>query len=215
MPSRSELTLHNSILAANRDEFLSRPTTSAAFHRFTPDSISPTLDPAHPVLSGLDLEGGGTWLGVALPDAFSSATGERLRFATLTNFTEPIKPDKRPSRGSLVKDFLDGGEGMQEYLQRVEQTKLDYAGFNLLLGSLTAEGEWEMGYVSNRQDEKARLVPSPKQGEARGVSNATLRVIEGEEAWPKIQQGCAAVEKVVQSTSEEQELVNGLWDVLR
>lgn len=214
--SRSAPTFR--ILAANRDEFLSRPTTSAAFHAFESTDLSQTPDAAHPVLSGLDLEGGGTWLGVSLPDAFpSSGTGERLRFATLTNFTETIAVGKRPSRGALVKDWLYGRveEGMSGYLDRVEQRKEEYAGFNLLLGSVGRDGKWEMGYVSNRGEEKARKVEMPRQGSATGLSNATLGEVQGGQRWPKVQQGCQAVEKAIKVAEEETQLVAKLWDVLR
>lgn len=43
-----------SILCSNRDEYLSRPTQPAAFHSFG----------GQPVLSGIDVRAGGTWLGL-------------------------------------------------------------------------------------------------------------------------------------------------------
>lgn len=45
-----------SILGANRDEFLGRPTEPAHFHTFG--------RPGGDVLSGLDVRAGGTWLGI-------------------------------------------------------------------------------------------------------------------------------------------------------
>ena len=51
-----------SILCANRDEFLSRPTAEAHFHNFGDKSESDVLKGN--VLSGRDLQAGGTWVGM-------------------------------------------------------------------------------------------------------------------------------------------------------
>lgn len=199
-----------SVLAANRDEFLARPTTPAAFHDFTPPSHNDTVtEPTATkrVLSGLDLEGGGTWLGV------STAQGCRLKFATLTNYAETLDTTPRPSRGNLVKDFLDNSNGqLAEYLSTLEATKAEYAGFNLLLGVVDDQAQWRMGYVSNRNGEEAREIAMPELGSACSVSNSTLTG----EPWPKCQQGIEAVSKVVNSSHDDQhELTEGLWGALR
>jgi uncharacterized protein with NRDE domain len=57
------------VLCSNRDEYLSRPTEPACFHSFGEE----------PVLSGIDVQAGGTWLGL-------SRSG---KLAVLTNITEP------------------------------------------------------------------------------------------------------------------------------
>ncbi|PWN21636.1 hypothetical protein BCV69DRAFT_312129 [Microstroma glucosiphilum] len=167
---------HHLILASNRDEYLQRPTSSAAFHSFPSPStfvsssapagtsaISPQLSSTpsatHPILSGIDadLSGGGTWLGVHVLSG---------RWAALTNFTEPAPPALPPkgkphvlsyrSRGGLVRDWLtaDGGtEDMQKYLDRLEQERDEYAGFNLLIGQLptiTGEKRAQLAYATNR-----------------------------------------------------------------
>lgn len=56
------------IVAANRDEFLDRPTEPARFWKDHPD-----------LLAGRDGVGGGTWMGIT----------RRGRFAALTNFRNP------------------------------------------------------------------------------------------------------------------------------
>ncbi|GAA5842014.1 hypothetical protein JCM11251_001989 [Rhodosporidiobolus azoricus] len=146
------------IVCSNRDEFLARPTSSAAWHDWSTSSPSDGPTEKNRVLSGLDLTAGGTWFGVSLrPSAVEGAnpvTGRpALRFATLTNFTETIPPGKRPSRGKLTRDFLDLGlkqplasadspsfaqetTPLEEYLGAVDKVKHEYAGFNLLVGEI-------------------------------------------------------------------------------
>jgi len=148
-PSRSPGSSLHSIIASNRDEFLARPTTPAAWHHWDPTRLAQQPSPDHPVLSGLDLSAGGTWLGLSLRPASASTTttDDTIRFATLTNFTESIPPASRPSRGNLTRDFLDldgassssgspRGASLDSYLEQVEATKAAYAGFNLLVGEL-------------------------------------------------------------------------------
>jgi uncharacterized protein with NRDE domain len=116
------------ILAANRDEFYSRPTASAAFWEDAPE-----------ILAGRDLVAGGTWLGV-------TRTG---RFAAVTNYREPLMPRGEKSRGNLVSEFLYGRETPVEYLQALEKHDFEYSGFNLLVGDFTGK-QSEIAYSSNR-----------------------------------------------------------------
>jgi uncharacterized protein with NRDE domain len=222
-PSSRQLTVHGtSILSANRDEFLGRPTTSSTWHSFpsTAPTPQPTATSAARILSGIDLEGGGTWLGVSLPSEKGRPSNwspdVQLRFSTLTNYTEVIPPAQRPSRGDLVKDFLvEGGcGGLEEYLGEVEAQKEYFAGFNLLVGELVG-GLFTMGYVSNREErgEEARVV---KGDIVVGLSNDVLR--EGEQVtWPKVISGCKAFETVAKEkgSGPEDELVDALLTVLR
>lgn len=147
------------MVASNRDEFLARPTTEASWHDWTaPTSANAASSAEKRVLSGLDLTAGGTWFGVSLPppgeNGKDSTRRPGLRFATLTNFTESIPPAARPSRGKLVRDFLDldlkppletsaadhaaAQDALEEYLVAVEAVKQDYAGFNLLVGEISS-----------------------------------------------------------------------------
>ncbi|MFA7280013.1 MAG: NRDE family protein [Sterolibacterium sp.] len=114
------------VVAANRDEFFSRPTTAAQFWDDAPD-----------ILAGRDLSAGGTWLGIT----------RQGRFAALTNVREPgnALPDA-PTRGKLVSDFLSGTSSARNYLEDLSRTANSYNGFNLLCGSLD-EGLW---HFSNR-----------------------------------------------------------------
>jgi uncharacterized protein with NRDE domain len=128
------------VVAANRDEFFSRPTAAAQFWDDAPD-----------ILAGRDLSAGGTWLGIT----------RQGRFAALTNVREPGKalPDA-PSRGKLVSDFLSGTNSAQNYLEDLSVTANPYNGFNLLCGSLD-EGLW---HFSNRS-----LNSAPVRSLAAGI----------------------------------------------
>jgi uncharacterized protein with NRDE domain len=102
------------VVAANRDEYFSRPTAAAAFW---PDQRE--------ILAGRDLDAGGTWLGLTRNGSF----------AALTNYRDPDghRADRR-SRGQLVREFLaDTGEP-EAYLQRIAATGGEFNGYNLLVG---------------------------------------------------------------------------------
>jgi uncharacterized protein with NRDE domain len=93
------------IVAANRDEFLHRPTEPL---HVWPDEPQ--------IIAGRDLQAGGTWLGVS--------TGGR--FAALTNHRDMRGPPRTgPSRGALVTVTLRGA---------VPPDTTAYPGFNLIHG---------------------------------------------------------------------------------
>jgi uncharacterized protein with NRDE domain len=108
--------LYRLILAANRDEFFSRPAAPAAFR-----------DDAPQILAGRDLKGGGSWLGM-------TRSG---RIAAITNFRDPRSERKdAPSRGGLVSGFLAGSMAVDEYLTFLKREGSRYNGFNLIFGDL-------------------------------------------------------------------------------
>lgn len=117
------------ILAANRDEFYSRPTAVAGYWKDAPE-----------VLAGRDLAAGGTWLGMA----------KNGRFAAVTNYRDPLALAGTKSRGDLTKYFLTGRDAAEDYLRRIEIEKNDFSGFNLLVGNFGAGDESELFYFSNR-----------------------------------------------------------------
>jgi uncharacterized protein with NRDE domain len=132
------------VVAANRDEFFSRPTATAAYWPDAPN-----------VLAGRDLLGGGTWLGI-------TANG---RFAALTNFRDPSRiREGTPSRGRLVADFLLGNETIAEYDQRLVTVASHFNGFNLIFGDAAG-----LAYFSNCGDRSRRLEPG-----IYGLSNHLL-----------------------------------------
>ena len=103
------------VVAANRDEFFSRPTAAA---EFWPDNPS--------VLAGRDLRAGGSWMGVA----------RNGRFAAVTNHRDParVRPEAL-SRGPIVSSFLAGDETPEACCKRLAGNEGElYNGFNLLVG---------------------------------------------------------------------------------
>lgn len=102
------------VLAANRDEFYERPSSSADFWKDHPE-----------VLAGRDLKNGGTWLGVTRDG----------KFAAVTNYRDPaaLKNDA-PSRGKLVSRYISGNQNPDNYLKKIFSQADKYNGFNLFLG---------------------------------------------------------------------------------
>lgn len=149
------------IVAANRDEFYARPTLP----------LAQWPDAPH-VYAGRDQEAGGTWLGV-------NADG---RFAALTNIRDPHQPPARKSRGELVARFLSGSLPIDEYLAEVNGRSIEYAGFNLLVGT-----RGEMWHYNANHTEPARL-----EAGVYGLSNAGL-----DTPWPKLLKAKAALSQAL------------------
>ena len=133
------------IVAANRDEFYSRPAAPADFWNDHPD-----------LLAGKDLEAGGTWLGITQNGRFSAITNFR-------NFHNPVK-ENAPSRGKLTTDFLLAKNSMQSYTEKLQNSSSDYNGFNLIYGIKD-----DLFYYSNQTKIEIRLTKG-----IYGLSNALL-----------------------------------------
>lgn len=146
------------ILAANRDEFFKRPSANAHYWEDAPD-----------VFAGRDLVANGTWLGV-------TRSG---RFAAVTNVREPdVIVENALSRGDLTRLFLTGDMSPENFLSELDETKMRYSGFNLLVGEFSQQRR-ELFYVSNRKDGIQRLNTG-----VYGLSNHLL-----DSAWPKVEAG--------------------------
>jgi uncharacterized protein with NRDE domain len=150
------------VVAANRDEFFARPTRPAGYWPDYPQ-----------VMGGVDLQAGGTWLGI-------TGTG---RFAAITNVREPKMPPGQQSRGVLTRNFLISDLSAETYASGIDGS--DYAGYNLLLG----DGQ-NLVYCSNR-------TPAPLVLPA-GIYGLSNHVLDSE--WPKLvkarQQFSAALESL-------------------
>ena len=147
------------VIAANRDEFLSRPTLPLA--RWTTAS-------GQQVISGRDLLAGGTWLG--------ATPGGRIAF--LTNVREGKSLPAPRSRGGLVTRWLEANSDAQSFVATFNEEFGDYGGFNLVLGDLQRNA-WT--WVTNKgvATTPEWHVQTLKPG-VYGVSNAALNT-----PWPK------------------------------
>ncbi len=149
------------ILAANRDEYFSRPTAAADF-----------WDDAPNLLAGRDLKGGGTWLGI-------TRTG---RIAAITNYRDPRREKQdAPSRGHLVSGFLTGAMSAEEYLEFLRREASAYNGFSLIFGE-----PGRLSFFSNRGAGPLSLEPG-----IHGLSNHLLdtpwpKVFRGREALARV-----------------------------
>ncbi len=99
------------MLAANRDEFFSRPADAARWWSDDRD-----------LLAGRDLQAGGTWLGVTRAG----------RFAALTNYRGAERRTDAPSRGALVAGILKSNEPVGDTLQRLRASAHCYTPFNVI-----------------------------------------------------------------------------------
>ncbi|GAA97182.1 uncharacterized protein L969DRAFT_100991 [Mixia osmundae IAM 14324] len=202
------------VICANRDEYLARPTRAEAWHNFSPEDndVADTPSSSSAVLSGLDLLAKGTWLGI----------NRQGRLAILTNYAEPVaSPGTKLSRGDLTKGWLmleeRSSKSMDDYLARVERTKDDYPGFNLLLGQLTddpsdhAQKRYDLALVSNRSGREAQRHLTGEE-RAGGMTNGGMSC--GEAAWPKVKSGQPVFDQLIESNKTERDLKEGIWDLL-
>ena len=144
------------VVATNRDEFFLRPAARLAW--WAPPGGGPD------VLSGRDLESGGTWLGL-------TAQG---RLALLTNVRDPSRVEAdAPSRGRIVPEWLTARETAGQFWMRTALS--GHNGFNLIAADFR---RGECFWASNMAPYPLRL----ERG-VYGLSNAGL-----DTPWPKVQQ---------------------------
>jgi len=153
------------IIAANRDEFLSRPTQPP---HWWPD--------APHLFAGKDLQAGGTWLGY----------NKQHRIAGITNLRRmDLYRQSAKSRGELVKRFLDIDTestdiAIAEFAAFLEESSAEYNPFNLLFG----DANKLMVFSS-----ATRLAQEVTDG-VHSLSNGSP-----DEIWPKMQRGMDQLSK--------------------
>ncbi|KAI9568540.1 NRDE protein-domain-containing protein [Boletus coccyginus] len=198
------------ILCSNRDEHLSRPTQPVCFHSFgsQPDGQHPRI------LSGIDLQGGGTWLGL-------TPTG---KVALLTNITE--QPNTfTTSRGHLVSSFLTSplSPSLEDDARRIAPPDARYAGFNLLLLAAASAPHasfsfsFDALFVTNCGGGgpitfRALTAAQRHRG---GLSNGVDG--DGADEWPKVQHGVRALDALLDALPPdipEDQLAERLFDLL-
>lgn len=132
------------VIAANRDEFRSRPTAALGY-----------LDDAQTIAGGQDLQAGGMWLGVYKNGKFGAITNYRDGRASTAEL---------PSRGEIVSQFLRCNDSAINAIEWLAKHAHRYAGFNVFFGD-----DKHLVYYSNRQNEIQILEPG-----LYGVSNHLL-----------------------------------------
>lgn len=146
------------VIAANRDEFLNRPTQPLGRWQ---------TGHGQEIISGRDLRAGGTWLGMT-PNG---------RVAFLTNVRE-AQPQAAPrSRGELVTRWLQETRDAQAFALALEQDGAAYGGFNLVLGDFQRNA-WT--WITNKSAAASALHMQPLEPGVYGLSNAALNT-----PWPK------------------------------
>jgi uncharacterized protein with NRDE domain len=184
---KTELSLaqgYDLVLIANRDEFFKRPAEPAHFW-----SDSPT------VLAGRDIQGGGTWMGVARDG----------RFALLTNYRDPsrVRPDAK-SRGLLISDFLKSRQSPSDYLKSVSKNSGAYNDFNLIAGS--ANGIYYFSSLNSNSNGDG--VQEIKPG-LYGMSNHLF-----ETPWPKVERARSGLTRVLKESQPNYIHKESLFEIL-
>jgi uncharacterized protein with NRDE domain len=173
------------LIAANRDEYLARPT--APLHRWS-------LEDGTEVVGGRDLRDGGTWLGV----------NPQGRVAMLTNVRQPVLTSGARSRGELVTRWLQGDGNEDRFASGVDPEA--YAGFNLVVGDFHAR-RWN--WLGNRHPEQPHEDRPPALHRrvlgagVYGLSNASL-----DTPWPKTQR---LKQAMLESLAARRQDTDGRW----
>lgn len=206
------------VIASNRDEFLSRPSLRAEWHSFDDQ------DKDASILSGRDIIGGGTWLGI------HKGSG---RFGFLTNIAQEAcstfnhSRHHQPiiSRGKLLRDYLSEvhHQNLDQYLAQIQTPSEIMQGFNLVIGQFH-QGKLRMGFHSNRINETVGSWESDASHSKyeNAISNA---MEDGTPVWEKVQlakqllehrltrdEGCDKDDDVV---GKEENLIEDLFGILR
>ncbi|SFC23957.1 Uncharacterized conserved protein, contains NRDE domain [Polaromonas sp. OV174] len=179
------------VIAANRDEFLNRPTLPLARWQ----------GPARQdIISGRDLRAGGTWLGM----------NPNGRVAFLTNVREGQALLAPRSRGELVTRWLEASGDADAFAQSLSKDAASYGGFNLIVGDFQHQA-WT--WLTNKPAGQATAAASPLQSQplapgVYGLSNASLNT-----PWPKTTALKEALALALHKP-EEKALQASLWAAL-
>ena len=170
------------VLASNRDEFFARPTAPLNWWHPSEDSLE--------ILSGRDLEAGGSWLGVA----------RRGRLALVTNVREPGRfTDNALSRGALVTEGLARDLVDATWLDEI--TRAPRNGFNFLTADLFAGN---CAWATNRTPQHHRLGAG-----LYGLSNASL-----DTPWPKVVMLKYKLAELLTAATDAEKMVEQLFAAL-
>lgn len=175
------------VVAANRDEFLNRPTQPLGRWQTAAGQT---------IISGRDLRAGGTWLGLT--------PGGRVAF--LTNVREAPAPAAPKSRGELIMRWLAQSGDAGALAAALAQDGAAYGGFNLVLGDFHSNA-WT--WLSNRPPDGSALHIQALEPGIYGLSNAALNT-----PWPKTTALQDALRASLAAAPDSETLQARLWDAL-
>ena len=178
------------VIAANRDEYLDRPTVPLARWK-TPQG--------HDIISGRDLRAGGAWFGV-------TPSG---RVAFLTNVREAGALPASRSRGELVTRWLESTGDVDDFLTSLASDPMAFAGFNLIVGDFE-RSKWH--WITNRPSPQSAWYREVLKPGIYGLSNAAL-----DSPWPKTNQLKSALNQSLRAndlTGDLKALQTDLWQAL-
>jgi uncharacterized protein with NRDE domain len=166
------------IMLANRDEFLEREAAPMSWWQTNSEGL--------PVLSGKDIQAGGTWL----------AINEEGKIAAVTNVRDPKyfnDAGKKLSRGKLPLDWVSGNKTALEMTSELDRMRPEYSGYNFLFGSLDS-----LNFHSNHNQTNVL-----ESAGLHGLSNADL-----DSTWPKVSNGKLVLEKIATESSSVEEIMH-------
>ena len=184
------------VIAANRDEFLDRPTVPLARWKTAQ---------GHTIISGRDLRAGGAWFGI-------TPGGPGGRIAFLTNVREADALPAPRSRGELVTRWLESPGGAEEFVTGLAADPTAFAGFNLVVGDFQRK-QWH--WMTNRPatgNPANSLHHAALKPGIYGLSNAAL-----DSPWPKTTQLKSVLKESLRAhdpTGDLQALQADLWQAL-
>ena len=177
------------VIAANRDEFLDRPTLPLS--RWTSPS-------GQEIISGRDQRAGGAWMGMT--------AGGRVAFLTNVRSAQPETAAR--SRGELVMRWLEHGTAQMTpdaFAAALQSEAGAYAGFNLVVGDVRRH-QWQ--WMSNKG--MTGWASQALGAGVYGLSNAAL-----DTAWPKTTElKRALADALVSSSRDADSLTAPLWAAL-
>jgi uncharacterized protein with NRDE domain len=175
------------VVAANRDEFLNRPTQPLGRWQ---------TDAGQDILSGRDLRASGTWMGL-------TPSG---RVAFLTNVREANAIAAPHSRGELVTRWLEQSGDAGAFAAALTQDGAAYGGFNLVLGDFQ-DNSWT--WLSNRPASGSALHVQALEPGVYGLSNAALNT-----PWPKTTALQSVLRASLETSPDPDTLELSLWNAL-
>ncbi len=184
------------VIAANRDEYLDRPTMPLARWK-TPQG--------HEIVSGRDLRAGGAWFGLTA----GGPGGPGGRIAFLTNVREAVPAPSPRSRGELVTRWLESPGDAEAFTSSLTAAPDDFAGFNLVIGDC-GPNPWR--WVTNRAQPNGGWHHEALKPGVYGLSNAAL-----DSPWPKTTRLKSVLAQSLRAHDESGDLhalQNDLWKAL-